>query len=83
MNRATRATASTLGVLVGLSGIDHGVFEMLQGNAVPGGVLIAAIGPAQRFWEFGEETALTIISNYPKKFIICESFLWTWGCHFG
>jgi hypothetical protein len=29
---ATRAVASTLGVLVGLAGIEHGFFELLQGN---------------------------------------------------
>jgi hypothetical protein len=61
---ATRVVASTLGVLVGLAGIDHGFFEILQGNSEPGGVIIEAIGPAQRFWEYGTETALTIIPNF-------------------
>jgi hypothetical protein len=32
MRSATRVVASTLGVLVGLAGIDHGFFEVLQGN---------------------------------------------------
>ncbi|MBN2502256.1 MAG: hypothetical protein JXB38_15845 [Anaerolineales bacterium] len=63
-NRATKLIASTFGVLVGLAGINHGVFEMLQGNTVPDGVMIAAIGPAQRFWEYGMETALTLIPNF-------------------
>jgi hypothetical protein len=52
---AIRAVASTLGVLVGLAGIEHGFFEMLQGNVKP--------SPAQRFWEYSSETALTIIPN--------------------
>ena len=63
-NRATKVVASTLGVLVGLAGIDHGFFEILQGNVAPSGVMIEAIGPAQRFWEYGTETALTIIPNF-------------------
>ena len=63
-NDATRAVASTLGVLVGLAGIEHGFFEMLQGNVSPSGIMIDAIGPAQRFWEYGTERALTIIPNF-------------------
>ncbi|MDH5439907.1 MAG: hypothetical protein OEZ48_12085 [Candidatus Bathyarchaeota archaeon] len=61
---ATRVVASTLGVLVGLAGIEHGFFEMLQGNVTPSDIMIDAIGPAQRFWEYGTETALTIIPNF-------------------
>ena len=61
---ATRAVASTLGVLVGLAGIEHGFFEMLQGNVMPSGIMIDAIGPEQRFWEYGTETALTIVPNF-------------------
>ena len=63
-NRATKLVASTFGVLVGVAGIDHGIFEILQGSTVPEGVMIAAIGPAQRFWEYGTETALTIIPSF-------------------
>jgi ABC-type uncharacterized transport system permease subunit len=61
---ATRVVASTLGVLVGLAGVDHGVFEILQGNVAPSGPMIDAIGPAQRFWEHGTETALTIVPSF-------------------
>jgi len=63
-NRATRVVASTLGTLVGLAGIDHGIFEILQGHVPPSSFLIAAIGPEQRFWAYGEETALTIIPSF-------------------
>jgi hypothetical protein len=62
--RATRLTASTLGTLVGLAGIDHGIFEILQGHNPPSSIMIAAIGPKQRFWLYGEETALTIIPSF-------------------
>lgn len=61
---ATRMIASTFGILVGLAGIDHGIFEVLQGNAKPGGLMIEAIGPAQRFWEYGTEPALTVIPSF-------------------
>jgi hypothetical protein len=60
---ALKTVASTLGVLVGLAGIEHGIFEILQGNITPDGLIIDAIGPSQRFWEYSSETALTIIPN--------------------
>ena len=63
-NQATRVVAATLGALVGLAGTDHGIFEILQGNITPTSLLIAAIGPDQRFWIYGEETALTIIPSF-------------------
>ena len=63
-NRATIAVATTLGALVGLAGIDHGIFEILQGPVTPTSLLIAAIGPEQKFWMYGEETALTIIPSF-------------------
>jgi len=63
-NGATKTVASTYGVLVGLAGIEHGVFEMLQGNVTPSDIMIDAIGPAQKFWEYSTETALTIIPNF-------------------
>jgi len=62
-----KAVASTYGILVGLAGIEHGIFEILQGDVPTGGIMIDAIGDAQRFWEGGMETALTIVPN----------FLWT------
>jgi len=61
---ATRVVATTFCVLVELAGIDHGIFEILQGNNPPGKILIEAIGPAPRFWEFGTEPAVTIIPSY-------------------
>ena len=45
MNRATRATASILGIYAGLLGMVHGINEVLQGNVAPGGIMISAIGP--------------------------------------
>ena len=61
---ATRVTATTAGVLFGLSGMNHGLFEFLQGNTPTGGLVIQAIGPAQRFWERGTEEAFSIVPNF-------------------
>jgi hypothetical protein len=61
---ATHVVASTFGILVGLAGINHGIFEILQGNVAPSSIMIEAIGPEQRFWEYGAETALTIVPSY-------------------
>lgn len=61
---ASRVVASTFGILAGLAGILHGSFEILQGNVAPGGLLSAAIGPSQRFWEYGTLHALTLVPNY-------------------
>jgi hypothetical protein len=48
VNSATRLAASTLGVYAGLVALEHGVFELVQGNAVPGDIVINAIGPPCR-----------------------------------
>lgn len=74
---ATRVVASTLGILVGLFGMEHGFFEMLQGNIVPTeaplglkvdalgfGFIIDAIGPVHEFWLGASEPAFTIIPNF-------------------
>jgi hypothetical protein len=61
---ATRVVASTLGVLVGLAGIEHGFLEMIQGNVTPRSIWIDAIGPEQRIWEYATETAITIVPNF-------------------
>jgi hypothetical protein len=64
MNRATKTIVSTIGVILGLSGIDHGIFEILQGNTTTNVGVIQAIGPAQKMWEYGGEEAFTIIPNF-------------------
>ena len=50
-NHATKTVASTFGVLVALAGVEHGTFEVLQGNMAPKDIMIDAIGPAQKSWE--------------------------------
>jgi hypothetical protein len=61
---AMSTITKVVGVLFGLSGINHGFFEVLQGNKPTGGILIQAIGEAQRFWALGTEEAFTIIPNF-------------------
>ena len=61
---ATRVIATTIGVIFGFSGINHGFFEFLQGNKNTEGLVIQANGEAQRFWALGTEEAFTIIPNF-------------------
>jgi hypothetical protein len=60
---ATRVIASALGVFAGVSGLDHGYFELLQGDKATDGLIIQAIGPDHRFWVHGTEEAFTIVPN--------------------
>lgn len=61
---ATRVTASTLGAIVGLAGMEHGFLETLQGSATTNGLVIDAIGPAQKLWPGATEPAFTVIPNF-------------------
>lgn len=64
MNKATRIIVATLGTIFGISGMSHGFFEILQGNAPTGGLFISAIGEAQKMWPHGNEYAFTLIPNF-------------------
>lgn len=61
---ATRVVAMVSGAIAGLGGMEHGLFEMLQGNMPTGGQVIDAIGPAQRLWSHGSEPAFTLVPNF-------------------
>jgi hypothetical protein len=63
-------TIAIFSSLFGFSGIEHGFFEILQGNTKPNGFIISAIGPLQRFWLHGTETAFTLIPNFQITGII-------------
>lgn len=64
-NSRTRIAASVIGVLLGLTGlVNHGLFEMLQGNTPTNGLFIEAIGKSHRFWTYGTEGAITLIPNF-------------------
>lgn len=64
MNRATRIIVSTVGVILGIAGMNHGLFEVLQGNTPTEGLIIQAIGDAHQMWYYGTEEAFTIIPNF-------------------
>jgi len=65
-NAATRTIVSTIGVFLGLSSIDHGVLEMMQGNHPTSGNLIKAQGPGHHWtiWTQGSEPAFTLVHNF-------------------
>ena len=61
----TRVIATTVGVFFGFfSGVNHGLFELLQGNTPTNSLFINAIGETQRFWLEGTEPAFTLIPNF-------------------
>lgn len=61
---ATGVVASALGVMAGVSGLDHGFFEVLQGNSATTGLFVHSIGPRQQMWAYGTEDALTLVPNF-------------------
>lgn len=64
MNRATKTIVATIGVILALAGLDHGIFEILQGNTPTGSLIIQAIGPDQQLWQYGTEEAFTLLPTY-------------------
>ncbi len=66
MRKATRISATVLGLTAGVAGIEHGYFEILQGNTRPEGLLIPSIGPPcvpELSWNQCEP-AMTVIPNF-------------------
>jgi len=65
-NVATRRIVSTLGVLIGVSSINHGLLECLQGNRPTPGLLVKALGTGYPWtvWTQGGEPAFTLVRNF-------------------
>jgi len=65
-NAATHVIVSTLGVLLGLSSINHGLLECLQGNHSTPGHVVKALGPGYGWtvWTQGSEPAFTLVPNF-------------------
>ena len=66
MNYSTRITAATLGIYAGLLCVEHGVFEIFQGNVVTNGPMINAMGPScqpDAVWH-ACFPALTLLPNF-------------------
>ena len=65
-NATTRAVVSSLGALLGISSISHGVLEIIQGNAPTPGSFVKALGPGHSWtlWVHGSEPAFTLFHNF-------------------
>jgi hypothetical protein len=63
-SNATKMVVAMFGVLIGFAGVEHGIFEVLQGNTAPEGIFVDAIGPNWKFWEEASEPTLTLIPNF-------------------
>jgi hypothetical protein len=66
VRNATRTIVSTLGVFIGIGGIDHGFLETLHGNIPTSGFMINALGEGNNWtlWKQGGEGAFTVIPNF-------------------
>src|SRR5512140_2934526 len=62
--KATKTIVAITGISLGIAGLNHGFFETLQGNTPTNGLIIQAIGAANRMWLHGTEEAFTIIPNF-------------------
>lgn len=66
MRKATRIAATILGLTAGLAGVEHGYFEILQGNTRPESVMIPSMGPPcvpELSWN-ACEPAMTVIPSF-------------------
>lgn len=63
MKNATRIIATTFGVMTGLSGLEHGIGEVLQGNRAPAGLVIESWPDSEVMRSLGGEPALTLVPN--------------------
>lgn len=66
MRGAARITTTVLGLTAGGAGIEHGFFEVLQGNTAPAAVMISSMGPPcipEQTWN-ACEPAMTVIPNF-------------------
>lgn len=64
MRNATRLTVSVFGALAGVSGIVHGIGDLLQGNKAPDGMFIVTWPDSPFFDILAGEPAMTIIPNF-------------------
>ena len=66
MRKATKTVATWFGIAAGGAGIEHGIFEILQGSSQPEGLMIASMGPPcvpEEIWN-ACEPALTVLPNF-------------------
>lgn len=66
MRKATRITAASLGIIAGIAGLEHGYFEILQGNTKPASLMFPSMGPPcvpEEIWN-ACEPAMSILPNF-------------------
>jgi hypothetical protein len=66
MRKATKTVAAWFGVVGGIAGLEHGYFEILQGDAQPENLMIVSMGPPcvpEKIWN-ACEPAMTLIPNF-------------------
>lgn len=63
MNHATRTTVAALGLIAGLAGVEHGIGEVLQGNAPPPALVIKSWPATAAFNILDGEPAMTFVPN--------------------
>ena len=67
MRKATKNVAFWLGILAGIAGLEHGYFEILQGNTRPAGLAFASWGAnicdLAKMWH-ACEPAMSILPNF-------------------
>jgi len=64
--KSAKVAASILGAYAGLLGVEHGIFETLQGSTAPDGIMINALGApceAETVWH-ACYPALTLVPNF-------------------
>ena len=64
--KSAKVAASILGAYAGLLGVEHGIFETLQGSTPPDGLMINALGApceAETVWH-ACYPALTVVPNF-------------------
>jgi hypothetical protein len=64
MNRTTATLFSTLSILAGIMGIEHGIGEVLVGNRPTEGIFILSWPNSEFFEIMVGEPAMTIVPNY-------------------
>jgi hypothetical protein len=73
MNRATKIIVSTIGIVLAIAGLAHGIPEILQGNTPTEGLIIQAIGPDHQMWQYGTEEAFTLLPTYLSTGLVVVS----------
>jgi hypothetical protein len=66
MRKATKAVATWFGLAAGLAGLEHGYFEVLQGNIRPESLFFPSMGPPcdpEKVWN-ACEPALSVLPNF-------------------